>query len=314
LFEIEACLGDDPLEDNDDYDTALPIGAGYFPGLWVCCMDQDIYAIDLAAGDEITVDILFAHAEGNIDLILESAPNYVAVSSYSEDDNETITYTVTEAGTYYIVVEFVQDFGSYGGNGYDMVIGGCSGDDAYEENDDVPEATPVFAGSYPDLIACWPDLDIYVIGLDAGEALTVDLWFSNDGGNIDLQLYDPNITLVDSAFSLDDNETLTYTATLSGLHYIVAFLLIDYGAFGNPYSMDLAVAVDCIDADGDGYGDPASPECAYPQEDCDDTNPYVNPGMQGQDCLEFPDGVDNDCDGQIDEDQCQGTCFMDTVM
>jgi len=34
----------------------------------------------------------------------------------------------------------------------------------------------------------------------------------------------------------------------------------------------------CIDLDGDGYGAPASPACLYPQWDCDDANPGVNPG------------------------------------
>ena len=43
----------------------------------------------------------------------------------------------------------------------------------------------------------------------------------------------------------------------------------------------------CLDSDGDGYG-----SC----EDCDDTNAGINPGAE-EDC----DGVDNDCDGDIDE-------------
>jgi len=52
----------------------------------------------------------------------------------------------------------------------------------------------------------------------------------------------------------------------------------------------------CIDRDSDGYGDPASPSCPYPQLDCDDTNPNVNPGT-----VEIcDDGIDNDCDGLID--------------
>jgi len=48
----------------------------------------------------------------------------------------------------------------------------------------------------------------------------------------------------------------------------------------------------CLDADGDGYG--AGPGCAGP--DCDDTNPDIHPGA-----TEVCDGVDNTCDGRVDE-------------
>ena len=57
----------------------------------------------------------------------------------------------------------------------------------------------------------------------------------------------------------------------------------------------------CIDLDGDGFGDPASSECTFPQWDCDDSDPQVFPGH-----TEVPgNGKDDDCDGQIDE-----PCFV----
>ncbi len=60
-----------------------------------------------------------------------------------------------------------------------------------------------------------------------------------------------------------------------------------------------------IDNDGDGYGDPSSYEtgCIQPGntasqgEDCDDTDPSVNPGE-----AELCDGRDNDCDASTSED------------
>ena len=43
-----------------------------------------------------------------------------------------------------------------------------------------------------------------------------------------------------------------------------------------------------IDGDGDGYTTP---------EDCNDSDASVNPGV-----TELCDGIDNNCDGQIDEE------------
>ncbi len=66
---------------------------------------------------------------------------------------------------------------------------------------------------------------------------------------------------------------------------------------GEPPTDDTGPAT--VDADGDGYSD---------AEDCDDTDPEVNPGAQ-----ERCNGVDDDCDDSIDEDDAvdAATWFMD---
>jgi hypothetical protein len=51
---------------------------------------------------------------------------------------------------------------------------------------------------------------------------------------------------------------------------------------------------DAVDMDGDGYYDKEN-VCSE-GIDCDDTNPDINPGME-----EICDGIDNNCDGHIDE-------------
>ena len=70
------------------------------------------------------------------------------------------------------------------------------------------------------------------------------------------------------------------------------------------------------DEDGDGYGDPATEELSCEgnpgwvsdDSDCDDSDPAVNVAAD-----ELCDGVDNDCDGDVDEDSAvdAGTWYAD---
>jgi hypothetical protein len=85
------------------------------------------------------------------------------------------------------------------------------------------------------------------------------------------------------------------------LETALALLCLNPTVFGPPQ---------CQDGDGDGYGDPGIPQCENGDaEDCDDSDPEVNPGAQ-----EICDnGIDDDCDGLIDLDDpdCVAICADD---
>ena len=71
----------------------------------------------------------------------------------------------------------------------------------------------------------------------------------------------------------------------------------DYDAFTYPGAAENNSTTACMtDADGDGFGDIAG---ATPGNDCNDSDASTFPGA-----TEIEDGIDNDCDGGVDEDFC----------
>ena len=102
----------DPYEPNDYFETAYPLpedtwlstiaGRGSVLGPKI---DRDAFIIDVTPGEErVLVDCTFIHGLGDIDIELyDSDINYLT-GSYGVTDGETIDYTVSEPGTYYIVV------------------------------------------------------------------------------------------------------------------------------------------------------------------------------------------------------------------
>ena len=122
---------------------------------------------------------------------------------------------------------------------------------------------------------------------------------ADDGTVIDTLLYDsPNTNNLpgDGGYDPYPDEMCAPDAarglglSRDGLHTDTDNCLADF-AIVPPYW--------CADADGDGYYDEA---CGG--DDCDDTDPDVNPGAT-EGPLEDPscsDGIDNDCDGYVDLD------------
>ncbi|MBD3209406.1 putative metal-binding motif-containing protein [Candidatus Woesearchaeota archaeon] len=66
--------------------------------------------------------------------------------------------------------------------------------------------------------------------------------------------------------------------------------------------------VDCVDADGDGYGVAGQDQCFMNETDCDDADATVNPGETE---IAY-NGVDDDCDEGTPDDDLDGDGFLNS--
>ena len=78
---------------------------------------------NLTAGQQASLQALFSHAEGDVDLRLFDPAGTQVATSLSTTDDENINYTATQSGTHVLQVELYRDAGSVPGNTYQLISG-----------------------------------------------------------------------------------------------------------------------------------------------------------------------------------------------
>ena len=102
------CPNDGGFEPNDSCGLAKPISGGVYANLAICLGgDDDWYSIQVGAWQTLTVEILFAHNFGDLDLYLYKQGNCVGYfdSSSTSTDNEALSHVSPSLSTYLIRVK-----------------------------------------------------------------------------------------------------------------------------------------------------------------------------------------------------------------
>jgi len=260
-YDLEVKI-DDRFEPNDVYSNAVYLGLGLYPSLE--CKDEDWFKFWIVIGQQFTVDLYFTHvASNNIELALWDNFSTFLKDSYSNDDNESITWTAGFSGYYYIQIFNATN------NNYDLAID-ISGftEDSYEENDDFGSAKHLDLISYP-FLACMDD-DWFNFSINKDDQFSVSIYFSHGISDLELQLYNATNDLLWGSYSIENYEHITWTAGYSGDYYIRIYNLGD----DNSYTLDIYISGSGEDAfeENDNFGaaiylDPSHYHDLYCQDD-----------------------------------------------
>ena len=231
-------------------------------------------------------------ASGQVAIAVNSGDT-VIVNGFLTD---TITNATDAQQLYVNEVEYLLGSCDEDGDGYDAT-GACGGSDC----DDTDASVNPGATEYCDGID--NDCDGTV---DEDDAIDVSTWYADtdtdgygDPASSDIDCDQPSGYVADDT-DCDDTVASTYPGATEYCDGV------DNDCDG---TIDEDDAVDVstwyADSDSDGYGDPASSDidCDQPSghvaddTDCDDTVATTYPGAD-----EYCNGVDDDCDGTIDED------------
>ena len=129
-------LPDDAFEDNDDCPGAAALSDGFYPGLAVFEADNDYFAVTVPNGGTLDASIVFANANGDMDLYLwdplvacdtnvvgQGTGTGALAVGFSASDDETITYTNATGASQNLILE-VDMFDAGGCNNYDLTVTG----------------------------------------------------------------------------------------------------------------------------------------------------------------------------------------------
>jgi hypothetical protein len=266
----QTCPLDDGFEDNDDCTTTAVLTAGTHSALalkgaaFATGLDADYFQFTVPTGQQLTVDAIFSHAGGDIDLLLYEGLNCATLTSIggSATDNESVSAT-NNSGANLDYSLWVDPYGSgFDCNDYTLVVTITSDPcvnptpDAYEDNDDCVSAQMAAGPSIPSLNVQNGDEDYYIITAAPSALTFIDVNFLHNNGDLDIELFDDLACLnqVSLSQSVSDNETVSFQ-NVSATPIDVVLHVYGYGSgFGcNDYDIAISTSSDpCLSLAEDG--------------------------------------------------------------
>ncbi|MBD3256707.1 MAG: hypothetical protein GF383_16555 [Candidatus Lokiarchaeota archaeon] len=255
--------GDDSYEENDDFSSAWDLSKGYYSNLK--CQDEDWFKFWIYEGEEFSVDIFFNDVNGDLDAELYDDSYNHLQGAYTSTDNEFITWNAGYTGYFYLRIYYCDT-----PNDFNLDIYLSSGaDDPYEENDIFNDAKEIYNGYFSSLV-CQDD-DWFKLWLKSGKKISINIYFSNGTGNLDMELYNDGYGFIQGSYSIENDEEITFSPSYSGYHYIKVY---NVSTAPNNYDLDIYTIDDRFEPNNDFWNAPEIFTGMHRHLDCFDDDWY----------------------------------------
>lgn len=248
-----AC-SDDPGEPNGTVATATLLTPGTVDrslcDTTLVPVDTDVYAVALAAGEQLTASITFDPLDGDLELYVVDAELAALASSEGSGATEEVTWASASATTVYVVVLGVgqETFQM----GYKLTLAVATAtvctDDAFEDNDTESAAKPVPPAGTP-LAICPGDVDWWKVDVQCGQDVTIGL-DTGGSGDLDVAMWSPDVTndtpVAKAATEAAIEVAILESAPLSGT-YPISVAGWPAATESGTYTLNVAVDGGCTD-------------------------------------------------------------------
>ena len=223
-----------PAEPGDDGGSPDPAPRALSPdaptSASICpANDADGFTFEVDADETFTVDLRFAHADGDLDLIVEG-PGGLLTTSDSVDDDESVVATARASGRHTATVvgyngatnaNYTVSLAVNGGGGPDACVADAA--EGATGNDEAAEAVDLRAHLDDTLRICPNDEDWFFVELEAGATAELVVVFDHAAGDLDVEVTGPDGFATASA-SADDDEAILLSPVPATGRYLVRVL------------------------------------------------------------------------------------------
>lgn len=198
----------DLFEPNDDCGSATVIAQGTYGNLHVwgdsfwSGRSEDFWRYSALPNEAVTIDLLFEHATGDVDLEVYDDPACTSLvgAANSLSNNERVVFENATGSTVELTIRVVPVGSEFTCNSYDLsvaaVVDPCLTipDDGFAPNQECSSGALIGPGSYDGLMVFADQLgDFYVVDVIDGYTLEARVEHDAASGNLDCYLYDSEL-------------------------------------------------------------------------------------------------------------------------